>query len=67
MMSMMREFTALIALAAFTHVWIVIIVMAAPLKGWRYVAFISGIVGFIGVALYPIIIYPLQNIETYSK
>jgi hypothetical protein len=41
--------------------------MAAPLRGWKYVAFISGIVGFIGAALYPIIIYPLQNIESYSK
>jgi hypothetical protein len=41
--------------------------MAAYLKGWKYVAFISGIVGFIGGALYPIIIYPIQNIETYSK
>lgn len=37
------------------------------MKGWKYVGFISGIVGFIGVALYPIIIYPLQNIETYKE
>jgi hypothetical protein len=41
--------------------------MAAHMKGWKYVAFISGIVGFIGVALYPIVIYPLQNIDVYSK
>jgi hypothetical protein len=41
--------------------------MAGAMKGWKYVGFISGIVGFTGVALYPIIIYPLQNIETYSK
>lgn len=43
------------------------VVMAGAMKGWKYVGFISGIVGFTGVALYPIIIYPLQNIETYSK
>jgi hypothetical protein len=41
--------------------------MGGALKGWKYVGFISGIVGFIGVALYPVIIYPLQNIEIYSK
>ncbi|KDR20208.1 hypothetical protein L798_05687 [Zootermopsis nevadensis] len=41
--------------------------MGTYMKGWRYVAFIGGIVGFIGAASYPIIIYPLQNIDTYKK
>lgn len=43
------------------------VAMGGALKGWKYVGFISGIVGFIGVAVYPVIIYPLQNIEAYSK
>ncbi|XP_026475035.1 small integral membrane protein 20 [Ctenocephalides felis] len=29
------------------------------LKGWKYVAFVSGIVGFTGCAIYPIIIHPM--------
>lgn len=33
--------------------------MAATLKGWRYAAFIGGFVSFIGLALYPIIVYPV--------
>lgn len=37
------------------------------LKGWKYVAFISGFVGAIGLATYPIIIYPMTHIEDYSK
>lgn len=41
--------------------------MGGVLKGWKFVGFISGIVGLIGVAVYPVIIYPIQNVETYSK
>lgn len=37
------------------------------LKGWRYVAFISAFVGSIGLATYPIIIYPMTHVEEYSK
>lgn len=37
------------------------------LKGWKYVAFISAFVGSIGLATYPIIIYPMTHIEDYSK
>lgn len=37
------------------------------LKGWRYTAFIAGIVGTIGLALYPIIIDPMLNTDKYSK
>lgn len=39
----------------------------AVLKGWKYVAFVGGIVGTIGIAIYPIIIDPLINTEKYSK
>lgn len=41
--------------------------MAQTLKGWRYAAFIGGIVGFIGLACYPIIIYPMMHVEEYKK
>lgn len=37
------------------------------LKGWRYVAFISGIVGAIGLAVYPVIIKPMYDNSKYSK
>lgn len=37
------------------------------LKGWRYTAFIGGIVGTIGLALYPIIVSPMINPDQYSK
>lgn len=37
------------------------------LSGWRYVAFISTIVGVTGAAIYPIIIQPLIDPSYYSK
>ncbi|XP_069962551.1 small integral membrane protein 20 [Bactrocera oleae] len=37
------------------------------LRGWRYAAFISCIGGGIGVALYPIIIEPMMNVEKYRE
>lgn len=37
------------------------------LKGWRYAAFIGGIVTIIGAAVYPAVIYPMLNIDKYSK
>ncbi|XP_025194439.1 small integral membrane protein 20 [Melanaphis sacchari] len=37
------------------------------LKGWRYVAFLSAFVGGIGLATYPIIIYPMMHVEDYKK
>lgn len=37
------------------------------LKGWKYVGFITGLVGFIAIALYPIIIDPMMNADKYSK
>jgi len=37
------------------------------LKGWKYVAFVSAFVGSIGLAMYPIIIYPMTHIEDYSE
>ncbi|XP_069160911.1 small integral membrane protein 20 [Procambarus clarkii] len=39
----------------------------SKLSGWRYHVFIGGLVGFIGAALYPIIIYPMMNIDAYKK
>lgn len=41
--------------------------MGVILKGWKYVGFIAGIVGFIGVAIYPIVVAPLMNVDKYSK
>lgn len=38
----------------------------AILKGWRYVALISGLVGGIGLAIYPIIVDPMLNPDKYS-
>lgn len=37
------------------------------LTGWRYVAFISGLVGAIGVALYPVLIKPMYDNSKYKE
>lgn len=37
------------------------------LKGWKYAGFIAGVVGFIGLAIYPIVIAPMLNTDKYSK
>lgn len=37
------------------------------LKGLRSVAFFGGIASFIGLALYPTVIYPYFHIDEYSK
>lgn len=37
------------------------------LVGWRYVGFVSGIVGIIGLAVYPAIIAPMRNPEPWKK
>ncbi|GAB6027133.1 hypothetical protein CHUAL_013895 [Chamberlinius hualienensis] len=37
------------------------------LVGWRYGVFVGSIVGAIGLATYPIIIYPMLNVEKYKK
>lgn len=37
------------------------------LTGWRYVVFISTIVGVTGAAIYPIIIQPLVDPSYYRK
>lgn len=41
----------------------------APIKmrGKNYVLFVGGIIGFIGLACYPIIIAPMMNPEEYSE
>lgn len=41
--------------------------MAKLLTGWRYAAFIGGVVGAIGLACYPIIIYPMLHADEYKK
>lgn len=37
------------------------------LKGWRFAAFVSAVVGTIGLAIYPIIIQPFYNQEEWKK
>ncbi|XP_069947905.1 small integral membrane protein 20 isoform X2 [Cherax quadricarinatus] len=37
------------------------------LHGWRYGMFVGCLVGFISATVYPIIIYPMMNIDTYKK
>uniref|UniRef100_A0A1Q3FK08 Protein with signal anchor n=1 Tax=Culex tarsalis TaxID=7177 RepID=A0A1Q3FK08_CULTA len=41
----------------------------APIKmrGKNYVLFVGGIIGFIGLACYPIIIAPMMNPEEYKR
>lgn len=39
----------------------------ARYTGWRYVAFISSIVGAIGLATYPIIISPMIDASKYRE
>lgn len=36
-------------------------------KGWRYTGFIVGLVGFIGLAMYPIAISPMIDPSKYSE
>uniref|UniRef100_A0A069DMY6 Putative conserved secreted protein n=1 Tax=Panstrongylus megistus TaxID=65343 RepID=A0A069DMY6_9HEMI len=40
---------------------------SSRLKGWKYVLFMTGIVGSIGAATYPIIIRPMLYTEEYKK
>nr|QBX89073.1 phoenixin [Nephrops norvegicus] len=37
------------------------------LRGWRYGLFVGGLVGFISAALYPIVIYPMMNVDNYKN
>ncbi|XP_037935033.1 small integral membrane protein 20 [Teleopsis dalmanni] len=39
----------------------------ALLKGWRYGVFISGIVGLIGLAIYPVVIDPMLHTDKYKE
>ncbi|CAH0591568.1 unnamed protein product [Chrysodeixis includens] len=36
-------------------------------RGWRYAAFVSGFVGMIGLALYPIAISPMIDVSKYKE
>ncbi|CAG9864114.1 unnamed protein product [Phyllotreta striolata] len=40
---------------------------ASRFKGWRYAAFISGVVGAISLAIYPVIIDPMINTDKYKR
>lgn len=37
------------------------------LTGWKYALFVSGVVGSIGLAMYPIYFYPKMHIDEYSE
>lgn len=39
----------------------------ALLKGWRYRAFIGGIVGLVSAAMYPILVDPLLHVDEYKE
>ncbi|XP_050498034.1 small integral membrane protein 20 [Diabrotica virgifera virgifera] len=41
--------------------------MAPRLVGWRYAALITGLVGMIGLAIYPIIIDPMMDPSKYKR
>ncbi|KAH8300763.1 uncharacterized protein [Drosophila kikkawai] len=38
----------------------------AVLRGWRFVGFVSCIVGAVGLTLYPVIVDPMINTEKYK-
>ncbi|XP_030375560.1 uncharacterized protein LOC115624855 [Scaptodrosophila lebanonensis] len=39
----------------------------AVLRGWRFVAFVSCLVGAVGFTLYPVIVDPMMNTEKYKS
>lgn len=39
----------------------------ARFVGWRYAAFIGGLVGAVAITMYPIAIYPMMHIDEYSR
>ncbi|KAK9739817.1 protein of unknown function (DUF4538) [Popillia japonica] len=39
----------------------------ALLIGWRFGALIGGLVGLIGLAVYPAVIYPMLHIDEYKE
>ncbi len=41
--------------------------MPSPLVGWRYGVVVGGLVGAIGLAIYPIIIAPYRNPGPYRQ
>ncbi|CAH0397143.1 unnamed protein product [Chilo suppressalis] len=59
--------TAAIIAPHFLKIYLRFINTMAYYKGWRYVAFLTGFVGFIGVTLYPIIISPMMDSSEYKK
>ncbi|KAH8405402.1 hypothetical protein KR222_011052 [Zaprionus bogoriensis] len=38
----------------------------ALLRGWRFVAFVSCIVGAVGATLYPVVVDPMINTDKYK-
>lgn len=41
--------------------------MRHPLTGWRFAALVGGLVGALGLALYPIAIAPYLNSDEWKK
>ncbi|EDW76936.1 uncharacterized protein Dwil_GK13281 [Drosophila willistoni] len=39
----------------------------AVLRGWRFVGFVSCIVGAVGLTLYPVVIDPMLNTDKYKS
>ncbi|XP_065201551.1 uncharacterized protein LOC135832311 [Planococcus citri] len=39
----------------------------AELSGWKFGAFVAGIVGFIGLMMWPIVIDPILHIDKYKR
>ncbi|XP_023299888.2 uncharacterized protein LOC111682211 [Lucilia cuprina] len=39
----------------------------ATLKGFRFICFITALVGITGLTLYPIVIKPLINVDDYKQ
>lgn len=37
------------------------------LVGWRYGVFVGAVVGTIGLAMYPIIVYPMRHQDEYKE
>ncbi|KRG05993.1 uncharacterized protein Dmoj_GI26365, isoform A [Drosophila mojavensis] len=41
--------------------------LMATLRGWRFVGFVSCIVGAIGITLYPVVVDPMINSKKYKS
>ncbi|XP_032597782.1 uncharacterized protein LOC116806057 [Drosophila grimshawi] len=39
----------------------------AVLRGWRFMAFVSCIIGAVGLTLYPVVVDPMINSQKYKS